>query len=107
VTALSGRGRAWRTLRAQVIAEETVCGICGRWVDKMLTNPHPMSVQVDHIIPIALAPRLTMARPNLRLCHRGCNLRRGTAGAPKRRPSGRTTTKPPYFGPLFTASRKW
>ncbi len=103
MTALSGRGRAWRTLRARVIAEETVCGICGRWVDKLLTNPHPMSAQVDHIIPVKLAPQLVMVRSNLRLCHRVCNLRRGTAGTPKRRPPRRT---PPAFGPTFS-SRKW
>jgi hypothetical protein len=110
VTELSGRGRAWRTLRARVIAEETVCGICGGWVDKTLVNPHPRAPQVDHIIPVKLAPQLVMVRSNLRLVHRVCNLRRGTAGVAKRRPAGRRAT-PPVFGPLssssFTTSRKW
>jgi hypothetical protein len=60
VTAPSGPGRAWRTLRARLIAEEVVCGICKQWVDKSRTNPHPLAPQVDHIVPVALAPELTM-----------------------------------------------
>jgi hypothetical protein len=43
-----------------VIAEEVVCGICRQWVDKSRTNPHPLAPQVDHIVPVALAPELTM-----------------------------------------------
>lgn len=104
MTALSGRGRACRTLRARVLAEEEFCGICGRWVDKLLKNPAPGAPQVDHIIPVTVAPQLTMVRSNLRLVHRVCNLRRGTAGVAKRRPTRRGA---PVFGPLFTSSRKW
>jgi 5-methylcytosine-specific restriction endonuclease McrA len=118
MTTLSAGGRAWTTLRAQVIAEEDVCGLCRRWVDKSLINPHPGAPQVDHIVPVVLAPHLVMVRSNLRLVHRLCNLKRGTAGAPKRRPSRRGSPvlsaaqpdKRPapsrVFGPLST-SRKW
>lgn len=99
MTALSGRGRAWRTLRARVIAEEAVCGICGRLVDKSLKNPAPGAAQVDHVVPVKLAPELTMVRSNLRLVHRKCNLRRGTGG-PRRRPPAQPTRP---FGPLKTS----
>ena len=51
LTALSGRGRAWRTLRAHVVAEESVCGICGRPVDITYRVKHathgPSSVLVN------------------------------------------------------------
>lgn len=101
MTGLSGRGRAWRRLRAEVIAEETVCGICRRWVDKSLRHPHPWAPQVDHIVPVSVRPELVMVRSNLRLVHRRCNLRRGVG---RRRAPVRVT-----IGSLsgLDTSRKW
>jgi 5-methylcytosine-specific restriction endonuclease McrA len=84
-----------------VIAEETHCGLCGKWVDKSLTHPHPGAPQVDHIIPVSVAPELTMVRSNLRLVHRACNLGRGTGSRPRPREQARRV-----FGPL-TTSRTW
>jgi len=97
MTALAGRGRPWSRLRAQVIAEEDCCGICGRPVDKSLRHPHPASAQVDHVAPVSRAPELTMTRSNLRLVHRLCNLRRGTG---RRLSDFRQSARGPVFGPL-------
>jgi 5-methylcytosine-specific restriction endonuclease McrA len=98
MTALSGRGRPWRTLRARVLSEEQVCGLCGGVVDKSLRHPHPGAPQVDHVIPVSVAPELVMVRSNLRLVHRACNLRRGVGR--KRRPP----EVPAVFGPLSAGS---
>lgn len=104
MTGLSGRGRAWRTLRARVLAEESYCGICGLEVDKSLPRAHPRAPQVDHVIPVSVAPQLVMVRSNLRLVCRICNLRRGTAGNRKRRQA----PGPRVFGPLSGGpSRNW
>ena len=99
MTALSGQGRAWRTLRAQVLAEEVVCGICGQWVDKSLAYRHPLSAQVDHVIPVSVAPQLVMVRSNLRLSHRRCNRQRGVVGK-QRPPQPAEPTSRSVFGPL-------
>lgn len=106
MTAQSGRGRAWRTLRAQVLAEEDFCQLCGAWVDKALPRGRKWSAQVDHIVPVSVAPQLLMVRSNLRLCHQFCNQSRGAGGAPRRQP---VAPRRPVraFGPVFTTSRKW
>ena len=78
MTASSARGRAWRTLRARVLAEEHVCGICGREVDKALPKGHPGAPHVDHIRTVRQAPELVMVRSNLRLTHATCNQKRRT-----------------------------
>jgi 5-methylcytosine-specific restriction endonuclease McrA len=87
-----------------VLAEEFACGICGRWVDKSLAYQHPLSAQVDHVIPVSVAPELTMVRSNLRLTHRRCNRQRGTGL--RRPPQPAKPTPRSVFGPLST-SRQW
>ena len=39
--------------RKRILATQNTCGICGHPVDFSLKSPHPMSAQIDHIIPIA------------------------------------------------------
>ena len=70
-------GRPWQRLRAQVLAEETYCWLCGRPVDKNLPGSHQLGPNVDHVRPLAHngAP---LDRANVRLAHRRCNLARGT-----------------------------
>ena len=88
--AVGGRRRA---LRMRVLAEESMCGICGYPVDKTLTvllgqhgrkcqdpgchgcEPHPMSPEVDHIIPLHQGGPM-YERSNVRLSHRRCNVGR-------------------------------
>jgi 5-methylcytosine-specific restriction endonuclease McrA len=105
VTAASGRGRPWRVLRAQVLAEEEFCQLCGAWVDKSLPRGRKWSAQVDHIVPVSVAPQMLMVRSNLRLVHQFCNQSRGAGKSPKRQPVQRRP-QPPVFGPLST-SRPW
>ena len=40
-------------LRRRVLAAYDTCAICGRPVDKTLKSPHPMSAEVDELIPVS------------------------------------------------------
>ena len=51
------------------------CGICEQAVDRSLAYPDPMSVSLDHIIPLSLGGSHT--RDNVRCSHLTCNVRRG------------------------------
>ena len=71
-----GNGHRRRRVRAQVLAEEDHCAICGQLVDKDLPPYLPGSPEVDEIIPYSKGGS-PYARDNCRLTHRGCNVRRG------------------------------
>lgn len=58
--------------RKIILATQTVCGICGKPVDKSIKYPDPMSPTVDHIIPLAKNGDPT-SLDNLQLAHRYCN----------------------------------
>lgn len=49
-----------------------VCGICGKPIDMSLKAPHPMSVCVDHIIPVSKGGHPSDI-DNLQLAHWSCN----------------------------------
>jgi 5-methylcytosine-specific restriction endonuclease McrA len=87
-------GHRRRHLRAQVLAEEDVCAICGRTVDKDLPYLNPWSAVIDEIVPISKGGS-PYARGNVRLCHRRCNLRRSDG-----------TRQRPVVVPYVT-SRRW
>lgn len=55
-----------------ILATQSVCGICGKPVDKSLKYPDPMSPTVDHIIPVAKHGD-PVSLDNLQLAHRYCN----------------------------------
>ena len=55
-----------------ILATQSICGICGRPVDKSLKFPHPMSATVDHIIPVSRNGD-PCSLDNLQLAHRYCN----------------------------------
>ena len=55
-----------------ILATQSICGICGKPVDKSIKYPDPMSPTVDHIIPIA-AHGDPVSLDNLQLAHRYCN----------------------------------
>ncbi|WZU31757.1 hypothetical protein Rruber_01219 [Rhodococcus ruber] len=68
-------------LRARVLAEEDVCALCRRPVDKTLTlgpdgKPHPWSPEVDEIVPYSRGGSV-LDRSNVQLTHRRCNQRKG------------------------------
>ena len=70
----NGSTRAWRKLRAQVLAEEPLCRIR---IDGTCTT---ISTQADHIIPIALRPDLAMVRANIQGACAPCNRYKGSSG---------------------------
>ena len=52
-----------------------VCGICDEPVPKDAKWPDPLSVSLDHIIPLSLGG--AHSRENTRCSHLGCNVKRG------------------------------
>ena len=63
---------AFKRNRTRVLLTETICGICGRPVDKSLRYPDPMSPCIDHIIPIDRGGHPSDI-DNLQLAHWKCN----------------------------------
>lgn len=59
-----------------VLATQSVCGICGKPVDKSIKYPDPMSPSVDHIIPVSRNGD-PISLDNLQLTHRYCNRQKG------------------------------
>lgn len=87
-------GPAWRAVRERVIAEETHCHICKRWVDKSLPykdskgKVNPMSPSVHHLDPHP-TPDTVAIRSRLRLTHLGCNSSFGDGSRVRSRTSRR------------------
>ena len=70
-----GYGKDWQRLRAQVMREEPLCRICL----KGSHNQHPRveaAVEVDHIVPVTLAPELRLTRSNLQPLCKSCHRRK-------------------------------
>lgn len=65
------RGAADRN-KKKILLTQTVCGICGKEVDKDLRYPHPLSPCVDHIVPIARGGHPSDIS-NMQLAHWTCN----------------------------------
>jgi 5-methylcytosine-specific restriction enzyme A len=73
-TTQRGLGSDHQRIRLQVLAEETVCWICG----KPGTANDPLTA--DHVVPRIAGGRNT--RSNYRAAHSSCNSRRGNTGPP-------------------------
>ncbi|MFT3971708.1 MAG: HNH endonuclease [Micropruina sp.] len=98
-----------------MLAEETVCHLCGQPVDKSLGMlegrhgprctgngcsgcvPHPMRAEVDEIIPVSLGGN-PYDRGNTRLSHRACNQAKGN------RPH---IPQPAVTVPQFPLTKEW
>lgn len=63
---------AFEKNKARVLASQSICGICGKPVDKSIKYPHPFSPTVDHIIPLSKGGHPSDIS-NLQLAHRCCN----------------------------------
>lgn len=69
------RTAQWRRLRTLVLARRPlICHRCGKPIDTTLRHPHPMSAQVDHLIPIEERPDLAYTLTNLAPIHRTENI---------------------------------
>lgn len=67
-----GTRAQWEHNKKIILSTQSICGICGRPVDKSLKYPDPMSPTVDHIIPVSKRGD-PVALENLQLAHRYCN----------------------------------
>jgi 5-methylcytosine-specific restriction endonuclease McrA len=90
-------GYAWEQVRRQVLANASVCHLCGQALDFGARPRSRWSPSVDHILSIKamrlLDPkeqrRLALDPQNLRPCHYGCNSARGSGGKPQPRRTSR------------------
>jgi 5-methylcytosine-specific restriction endonuclease McrA len=69
-------GTRYRRLRKHLLAVEDICCICGGHIDKSLKTPHPMSAEVEHLVPISKGGAI-YAHDNCGVAHRICNQRKG------------------------------
>lgn len=58
--------------KKKILKTQTVCGICGKPVDKSLKYPDPLSPCIDHIIPVSKGGHPSDIN-NLQLAHWTCN----------------------------------
>lgn len=65
-------------LRNRVMAMSDVCHICGRPIDYSLPSTHPLSFQVDHIVPVSRGGSVYDI-DNLAPSHRVCNMRKSNS----------------------------
>lgn len=74
-------GHRWRQLRQSVIgnavARGALCPICGRPLTLSYRFPHPLSLAVDHIVPVSVDWSRRYDPRNLRCTHLTCNAARG------------------------------
>jgi len=63
-------------LRARVAAEGAPCHLCGKAIDYTLPAGHPMSFELDEIVPVSKGGD-PYDRDNVAPAHRICNQRRG------------------------------
>lgn len=89
-------GHRRRSIRASLLATCDVCAICGKPIDTTLKTPHPMSAEVDEIVPVSRGGDPLDIR-NCQLVHRICNQRKG---------NGRKRFNGKHSGGLPT-SREW
>lgn len=102
-------GSARRALRARVRSLGLPCGICGHAIDYSLPAGHPMSYELDEVVPVSRykeggyqsARQCALDSDNVRPVHRICNQRRGNG---LRKPK-RGRPNPPRRG--LPTSRDW
>lgn len=94
---------AFERNKKKILAGQTVCGICGRPVDKSLRYPHPLSPCVDHIVPVAKGGHPSDI-DNLQLAHWTCNRQKSDKLMKRHRKAEEGTTLSNRVLPL---SRDW
>ena len=69
-------GNATRELiNAKWEASNKTCCLCGTRIDDTLSSPHPMSLTIEHLTPIARGG--THNLNNIDFAHRTCNNKKG------------------------------
>lgn len=69
-------GRPYRRLVAALKAAGGPCWLCGHAIDPRLTEKHPLSFTLDHLVPLSRGGEL-LDPANARAAHRRCNSARG------------------------------
>ncbi|MBR4687088.1 MAG: HNH endonuclease [Bacteroidales bacterium] len=69
-------GHRRRMLRDRVRAEGMPCHICGRAIDYSLPAGHPMSYELDELLPVSKGGD-PLSYDNCKASHRICNERKG------------------------------
>lgn len=92
-------GHARRQVREWLRSQGLPCHICGRAIDYTLPARHPMSFEVDEVVPVSKGGS-PYDRANVAPAHRICNERRGNRdlrgpGRGRERPSGGTAAASP------------
>lgn len=90
-------GHRRREIRKWLMATQDVCALCGKPIDKTLKTPHPMSFEVDEIVPVSRGGD-PLDRGNVQASHRECNRRKSNLRQ-GRKPSSKTLPIP--------RSREW
>lgn len=88
---LGRTGSKYLSARAQVLANNQICWLCGELIDMTITDSHdPMYATVDHIITVkeiesdpSLPQELLWDPKNLKPAHLSCNARRARTGTIK------------------------
>lgn len=95
-------GARRRDIRAWLLHTQDTCALCGKRIDKSLKTPHPMSAEVDEILPVSKGGS-PIDRSNVQLVHRSCNQRKGdkTQSTPPEPRRGAASTLP------LPVSREW
>jgi 5-methylcytosine-specific restriction endonuclease McrA len=70
-------GRRRQRFAAEIARRQAACSICGQPIDYTLTYPDPDSFSVEHRIPKATRPDLTLDPANCFAAHLRCNQSRG------------------------------
>jgi 5-methylcytosine-specific restriction endonuclease McrA len=70
---VNDNGHRHRKAVARQKRASTVCYLCGKPIDLTLRTPHPMSFELDHVLPVIHYPELKWDPGNHRSTHRQCN----------------------------------
>ena len=67
------------TVHREVVADrdDWTCGLCSQAIPRVVLYPHPLSLSVDHVAPLALGGGHTYS--NVRASHLRCNIAQGNA----------------------------
>lgn len=79
-------GAKRRSIRRWLASKGDPCALCGKAIDYSLPACHPMSFEVDEIIPVSKGGS-PYERANVQASHRICNQRKGNRTASKARMS--------------------
>lgn len=83
---IDGKGRhIFRQFRARVrqraAAERAPCWICHGPINYALRHPDPLAWELDHEVPVVVAPERALDPTNAKSAHHRCNFLRGASGA--------------------------